>query len=345
MLRICLLIALAVGSALAQDPARGRLVPATLVEAETSYWPLAVGNTWTYNETTPRLFGSGPLEIRVVGEETHDRRRYFRVVEMFGREALLRMTSSGQLVEWLPEQGLEQTWYEFNLPVGGSWQPRNGDECSGRAEIASRKASVEVPAGTYSDALAVGYGPSPCADAGVSEEAFARGVGLLRRSIITIAGPRTFELREAEIGGKLLRGPALAFGLAIDRTTYSPNLMPPVDPARAVPTLEALIVVENKTSQPLTLRFNSGQQFDLEIRNAAGEVVYRWSDGKAFTEALTSIELSPGRKTFSVSAPLGDREGIAPLAAGRYLVEGWLTTSNGKAYSATVPIEITEAVF
>ncbi len=345
-LSLIAIVLIGAGSAFAQAPARARSAQESPLRQSFSYWPLAVGNVWTYTETTrSRIFASDGLEIRVVAEETHGRSTYFRVVEMFGQEALLRVTSQGDIVEWDPEQDLERPWYRFSLPVGGTWRPKNGEECTGEAVIASRDQKITVAAGFYEDALKIDYGFSPCSDAGVGEEVFARGVGLLSREIITIAGPRTFELREASIGGNLLSGPGLSFGLSVDQTSYTPNLMPPVDSDRAVPTLEALIVVENTTDQALTLEFSSGQQFDFEIRSADGESVYRWSADKSFIAALTSLELSPGRKTFLVSTPLGNRESATPWPAGRYLVEAWLTTVGDKAYSAVVPIEITEPVF
>ncbi len=335
-------LALAALPALAQTPARLRAA-APAVEESSSYWPLAVGNSWTYVETTSlQWFDAEPQQIRVSGEEAHNDMTYFQV-EMFGRRALLRMSARGRVFEWVPERSIERLWYDFTLPAGGSWQPSNGDDCTGQAVISSRSATVTVPAGRYESALTVDYGPGPCADAGVNEEAFALGVGLLRRTITTIAGPRTFELRDAAIGGKVLRGPGLSFGLSVDRTTYTPNLMPPVDPQRAIPILEAQIIVENTTNQPLTLEFPSSQQFDLSIRNESGETVYFWSADKLFSQGLTQIELSPGRKTFAVSAPLG--QGETPLPAGRYLVEAWLTTVGGKLYSATAPIEVAEPAF
>ena len=115
--------------------------------------------------------------------------------------------------------------------------------------------------------------------------------------------------------------------------------MPSVDPARSVPILTARLVIRNTSALPLSLLFNSGQQYDLAIRNEAGQQVFLWSLGKLFTQGQTRLDLSPGEKAFVIATPLGDRSGKA-FPEGRYTVEGWLTPSAGKLYSATVPFEI-----
>jgi len=43
------------------------------------------------------------------------------------------------------------------------------------------------------------------------------------------------------------------------------------------------------------IMFNSGQQFEITIENEAGEEVYRYSEGKAFTMALVYETIGPGK--------------------------------------------------
>jgi len=47
-------------------------------------------------------------------------------------------------------------------------------------------------------------------------------------------------------------------------------------------------------TQPVTLNFSSGQQFELTITDEEGNEVYRYSDGKFFTMALVFKTINPG---------------------------------------------------
>src|SRR5262249_50509117 len=166
--------------------------------------------------------------------------------------------------------------------------------------------------------------PGRCSDAGPAEEPFASGVGLVRRVETTFAGPREWDLTYASLNGLLLAGPDLSFTFAIDRLVY------PADPTAV---MQARLTIRNTTSLPLSLPFNSGQQYDLAIRDEAGRQVFLWSEGKVFIQVLMRLDLNPGEKTFVIDVKLADRAGKT-FPAGRYTVEGWLTTSAGKQYSA-----------
>ena len=203
---------------------------------------------------------------------------------------------------------------------------------------------AEVPAGIFAPALRIEYSPANCADAGFEHELFAADVGLVERTIVTIAGPRRFVLIAAQVNGKRITAPSLSLILAIDRPSYRANMMPPVDPQRSIPRLHAALTIRNTSDLPLTLTFPSGQQFDFEIRNERGEAVYRWSDGKFFTLALTQMDLSPGEQTFSAEIPLSNEAGDV-FSPGEYTIEGWLTTIGAAAYRASVGFEILEPVF
>ncbi len=323
----------------AQFPPRSRA--AGLAETAV-YFPLAVGNSWTY--TVSGLgSASGPVTVRVTRSVTVGEQEYFELAGYAGAPALVRLTSDGRLVELDSRTGQERLWYDFAAPEGATWRPEIPVDCLGTAKIASRHAKTEVPAGSF-DALQITYGATQCADAGWDEETFAPGIGLLRRTEITIAGPRAMLLTEARLGSKVISRAAVAFALSIDQPIYYPNLMPPLDPERAIPTLRAELAISNTTNFPLVLRFPSGQQFDLVIRDEKGDVLYRWSDGKAFTEALVTVDLSPGARSFVVEVPLEGDAGRA-LPPGKYTVEGWLTTTEGGEYRATVSFEMGEPVF
>lgn len=331
-------------SSAAQAPLRSRSSQATLRSiARADYFPLAVGNWWTYEAAG--LGAGDEVTVRVVEQVEIGGLNYFRLQGFGPSPALVRLTSRGRLVERDPASGVEKLWYDFAAPPGGSWTPERALDCLGPARVESRAGRLEAAGSVFAPVLVIRYGPSGCADAGLTEESFAPGVGLLFRSELSIAGPRTLTLREASIGGRTIRGPGLRFSLTLDRSLYTPNLMPPLDPDRAVPLLKARLTIENSSPTPLLLRFASGQMFDLVIRNDLGEEVYRWSADKFFTQAATTLELSPGRRGFSIETPLAGAAGAA-LPPGFYTVEARLTTSGDtRRFSASVGVEIGPAVF
>ncbi len=64
-------------------------------------------------------------------------------------------------------------------------------------------------------------------------------------------------------------------------------------------SIEFKLVVKNEAGIPVYLTLMDGQDFDMVVTRD-GEQVYRWSDGKMFTEALRPIVYQPGEeKEFS----------------------------------------------
>ncbi len=311
------LVLLLAASVAAQTPPRARLTPA-------DYFPLTVGNHWIYQQ---RGAGAGePVSVEVIGAAEYDGKTYYTLAGfIIGAPIQVRQTETGDLVQYDPGSRSEKLWYAFR---SGTWKPER--LCAGEATIARRDAKAPLPGGSQAQGLTIQYTPGICADAGPTEETFAPGVGLVRRIETTFAGPREWDLIYASLNGVLLAGPDLSFTLAIDRPVY------PADP---VPVMQARLTIRNTSSLPLSLPFNSGQQYDLAIRDATGRQVFLWSEGRGFVQVLTRLDLNPGEKTFVIEVKLADHTGKT-FPEGRYAVEGWLTTSGGKQYSATLPFEI-----
>ena len=82
--------------------------------------------------------------------------------------------------------------------------------------------------------------------------------------------------------------------------------------------------VTNAGDAPVDLRFRSGQVADVAVL-AGGEVVWRWSAGRGFTQALVEHRLAPGAsETASMTWPdpePGEYEAVASLAAEGTAVE------------------------
>lgn len=308
-----------------------------LTAATPDYLPLEPGNQWVYRSSWAGASDTWTMEV--VRTEVVDGKVYSVVQNTPGGSQWLRMGRDGTLYLFDPASKREQVWADF-----GEWADRRYqtavDPCNHLAFIDSRRWRYSGPVGEFRNALRIEYPPSGCADAGLTEEIFLPYVGLLRRSSTTIAGPRRYDLIYARLGGNtVISEQHVAFGLTLDKPVYTVNLMPPVDLRRAIPEMTARLTLRSAGHQPIELTYPSGQTFDLVLKNEKGEVVYRWSEGKAFTLALRTEKFGPGEKNLPVVVRLAGKDG-QPLAAGKYVAEGWLATMGQRAWSASAGFEI-----
>jgi len=68
-------------------------------------------------------------------------------------------------------------------------------------------------------------------------------------------------------------------------------------PSPTVSSGEPIVMTLSVTSRArrkVDLRFHSGQRYDFAIRDGKGQVVWRWSAGRVFTQALGRETLAPG---------------------------------------------------
>jgi hypothetical protein len=202
--------------------------------------------------------------------------------------------------------------------------------------IRSTSATYSGPVGQFNYALEQDY--PGVFQVGIAKEVFLPYVGMISRSENT-GGPSmtAYDLIYARIGGvTVVSAPEVTFSLTLDRAVYVSNLRTPPGPVPAMTARMTLRVVQD---QPVSLTFGTSQLYDLVIRNANGDAVYRWSDGKAFGQIVQTIPFGPGEKNFTVVANLGT-SASTPFPPGKYTAEGYLTTSGTKSYTATVGFEI-----
>lgn len=83
--------------------------------------------------------------------------------------------------------------------------------------------------------------------------------------------------------------------------------------------------VTNTTSKKLELRFRSGQTHEVIVLDSAGREVWRWSNGRLFTQTLQNHVM---RQSDSLSydinwsdAPAGHYTAVATLASANFPVE------------------------
>lgn len=305
------------------------VVLAAGLAAAQNYFPLEPGNQWIYRS------GTEIATAEVVRAETFEGRSYALVRGFFG-DAWLRTNEDGALVAYDPSTRAEQLWTAFGAAEGAQFQSA-APPCEQPAQLVSKSAQYAGPIGEFPYALEIRYSPGRCADAGSERDLYLPWVGLVQRRATTIAGPRTWDLVYARLGVTEISASQTSFQLSLDQAVYTANLMPPVDPRRAVPHMLARLTLRHIQQEPLRLTFPTGQRFDLVIRNEKGEVVFRWSDGKAFTQVL-GTEMVLGERNWVIDVPLGT--GNTALPQGRYVAEGWLTAEGPRAWSASAGFEV-----
>jgi hypothetical protein len=134
-------------------------------------------------------------------------------------------------------------------------------------------------------------------------------------------------LSYARVGGvTVLEEPGIGFSLVLGAPDLSRRL------------ISARLTLRSTVEPPLELTFGSGQRFDVVLKNESGGILYRWSDGKAFTLAL-GMERIAGERNWIIDIPLVLKDSSA-LPPGSYGVEAWLTTIGDKQYAASARFEL-----
>lgn len=307
--------------------------------AQTDYFPLNPHNQWVYQARG--RFNQQTWTVEVSGTRSVEERTYVVVTGFPQGELLLRPGGDGRMYVWDEEKKAESLYLDFSAPVDASF-PTHVDPCTGSGRTVSREAGYKGPIGEVPKALEIAYETAGCADAGITSDVWAPYIGLVRRTITTIAGPVTFELVYARLGDvTVVSDREASFQLTLDKPVYTANLMPPVDPEQSAPVLRARFTLRNTSGAPVKLTLPSGQVFDFTIRDEKGETVYVWSEGRAFSQILQDLEIGPGERNWVLVIPLS-RDGKM-LDAGKYVAEAWLATAP-RQYSASVGFQI-EHVF
>lgn len=115
------------------------------------------------------------------------------------------------------------------------------------------------------------------------------------------------------------------------------------NPARRGTLVGFSLTAHNTTQATQTLRFSSGQSFDItatpEAAKTEKDAGWRWSHGKIFTMALRTEKLAPGQaKTWTATWNQSDDQNV-PLPRGKYTIAAWITANGGlKAAPATLEL-------
>jgi hypothetical protein len=293
-----------------------------------AFLPLQEGNTWTYRE---QITGQ-TFNVRVGQPVTILGHVYYDLVGYTDTDLLVRIEETyGSLVYWDGSSNQEILLTSFEQFEGGHWiapfRPCPMQDAQGLLKLGNH----DGPAGPIPGVLEIQYRAIGCADVGTVKEQYADHLGMLRRVVTSIAGPRTFDLVAARVGNITIdAAPSASFSVSLGPTTG------------AGPVLATLRLHVNSKS-PLTLSFASGQEYDFALKTSAGTTLWRWSDGRAFSQALHQ-RIVADEWSATVEIPWPTTSGGGVLQPGDYTVEAVVTNLNPVPFAATVPVTTTAVV-
>ena len=275
-------------------------------------FPLQTGNTWAYrNAASGELITMDVGSPAVIGE-----RVYFQLRGYVQGSVLVRVNENNELVRIDEETGREQVLTVLT-PQRSAWEaPARG--CRQEGLTREQPGVHEGAAGPFHNVLEVEYRVISCADAGVELEQFAANIGMVRRVLGSIKGPETFDLAYARIGNLEIN--------ATPNATFSVSTLHNLPPG----DITALLRLRTNSTYAIPLEFPTGQEFDVALVDPEGKVVWKWSDGQVFTNAVHR-QVIAGHWAVPVRLP-------RPPAGG-YTLRAWLTTaSTSPQFAAAVPL-------
>jgi len=281
------------------------------------FLPLETGNEWVYRDSLGAAF-----QVRIGTPAVIDGNVYHRLIGYATQALWVRKAQDGAIYVRDEENGRDVIFLSFE-PFEGGWFYAPYRPCEQEGQVQLRRAQFEGPAGRIDEALRVRFRSFGCADAGVEEELFAENIGMLRRTVSTIAGPRTAQLVYARVGNLTLKtGQGASFDL---------RLSVPDAPDRVI---RADLRLNVTGPLPLLLTYPSSQEYEMVLKDAEGTVLWRWSDGRFFEQAERTVSLGPGSRLTSEEIPAPDKDGI-------YSLEAWITAGESKReFAASARFEL-----
>ncbi len=102
------------------------------------------------------------------------------------------------------------------------------------------------------------------------------------------------------------------------------------------------LMARNDSAEAIDLQFLSSQQHDFVVKDGDGQVVWRWSNGRAFAQAIVERTLKPGEQ-LSSTASWNQRTNKKNLVEpGPYKIEAKFLASGHEKPIGPLVIEITE---
>ena len=287
------------------------------------FLPLQEGNTWTYRETAT----GHTFNVRVGQPATVAGHLYYDLIGYTDTDLQVRIEETyGALVYWDGTRNQEFLLTSFEQFEGGNWlapfRPCPLQDGQGQLKLGNH----DGPAGPIVGVLEIQYRAIGCADVGQLQEQYADHLGMLRRVVSTIAGPRTFDLIAARVGNITIdAAPSASFSMSLGPTTGTGPVL-------------ATFRLRVNSNLPLTLSFSSGQEYDFALKDSAGTTLWKWSASQTFLQALHQrIVADEWSATVEIPWPTTSAGVLQP---GDYTVEAVVTNANPEPFAATVPVTI-----
>jgi hypothetical protein len=287
------------------------------------FFPLFPGNRWTYQAA-----GAGAFEITVGLNPIMTGGLIYHKVTGYATQPLFVRRGDNGVLYWLNEEfGREEILTDFRPLAGAFYTTPISAPCDQDAQAQERPVAFEGAGGVFPDGRAIRYRVLDCADTGVESEIYLDNIGLARRVVQTIAGPREFNLVSAKIGPLALNAsPGVDFRVSLSPWAFSRARRE--EPVTAEVALRLLV----DRTDPVHLKYTSSQRYDIAIKNERGETVFLWSAAAIFLPVVS--EENVASKEYRVPLTLD-------LPDGRYQVEAWLTTdSRDRQFSAIAPLVV-----
>jgi hypothetical protein len=276
--------------------------------------PLAPSNGWIYRDAV-----TGDSFSVQVGAPVYLNQRLYHTLRGYGITTLLvHVNEYGNIVYWDEERAQDILLISFEY-VPKAWWEAPMRECPQQGQT-TRSRTVHTGSGGKWEALDIRYRSFECFDAGSESEQFAENIGMVRRVVNTIAGPRTYDLIYARVGTQVIS----AGNVGGFRVTALPSR----SPGFWLVTLR----IEVPAGTEVKLNFPSSQEYDARLRDSEGQILWTWSADKLFAQIQHELVIRGG---FSATIEVPHPPSI-PEGPHFFTIEAWLTNAEREPRFAAV---------
>ncbi|MCH7493718.1 hypothetical protein IIA16_03275 [bacterium] len=285
------------------------------------FWPMALGNSWTYRFTGNPAGQdvSTIITIEVMGRSEVGGRAYWLLSGYPGRMGpfdqqplRVRWDPNSRMYVYLPRMGNELPFLPMDHEFTRTTTIRSGNAAGWGLAGAMRYVVCK-----------------DCKGKGKDEWLLRAGIGVLSRSWDGQGSWGRYVLQSAVIRGRGVHPGITEGDLNVE--------------ARATPMADHLLMelfVRNLGDEAMILRFPTSMKFDFRVIDGARErVLWQWSAGRFFLQALQEHYLGPGEEIHVREAwnwTRGDGSFVVP---GRMFLEGVLPGIGGDTVAGPVPFD------
>lgn len=289
--------------------------------------PLELGNRWIYETADGRY----SFNMSVGISEIHGGRVYSAVsgygYGMMREKILVRQGEDGSLYTVDADSGEDILLTQFTHVPGAYFDTRLGN-CEEQGQAAADRVPWHFGSESRAAAVSIHYRSFSCADHGLQSDLYVENLGLVRRTLNTFLGPLEFNLVYARVGKLLYRsGASSSLSLDLDRSHVARV------PGEAQPPVRIKLRYAVEPLSSGSLRFRSGQTYDVFLTDASGNEVWRWSDTEAFIQPIVEIPFA-GFVEFEAYLP------AHKFPDGNYEIHGWLNTDSERQPTVGIPFLI-----